>query len=114
MFCTRTPKLSERGVKNTAGGFGGAGLQWGVDRFIYVSCLSSTSHRKVVQSPRLQREKSGCKTKHCWGLGGAGSMPPSKSGPEPPLCIILQGSSESVKPQIRDTCIDSLGHYLVP
>ena len=24
-----------------------------------------------------------CKTKHCWGLGGAGSASPSKSGPEP-------------------------------
>ena len=24
--------------------------------------------------------RSGCKTKHCWGLGGAGSV--SKSGPE--------------------------------
>ena len=31
------------------------------------------------------REGSGCKTKHCWGLGGAGSVSPSKSGPESPL-----------------------------
>ena len=26
--------------------------------------------------------RSGCKTKHCWGLGGAGLVSPSKSGLE--------------------------------
>ena len=36
-----------------------------------------------------ERERSGCKTKHRWGLGGAGSVAPSKSGPETPLCILL-------------------------
>ena len=39
---------------------------------------------------------SGCKTKHCWGLGGAGWVLPSKSGPEPPLCILLLGSPISL------------------
>ena len=60
MFCARTPKLAERGMKNIAGGFGGAGLQWGADRFIYARrfCLSSTRHRKVVQNPQAtERER---------------------------------------------------------
>ena len=35
---------------------------------------------------------SSCKTKHCCGLGGVGSVLPSKSGPEFPLCILLLGS----------------------
>ena len=53
-----------------------------------VFCLSSTRHRKVVQNPQAtERERS--RTKHCWGLGGAGSVPPSKSGPELLLCILL-------------------------
>ena len=58
-----------------------------------VFCLSSTRHRKIVQNHQAtkrerERERS-CKTKACWGLGRAGSVSPSKSGPEPPLCILL-------------------------
>ena len=35
------------------------------------------------RTPGSQRGgRSGCKTKHCWGLGGAGSLLQSKSGPE--------------------------------
>ena len=36
------------------GGVGGAGSQWGVDRFIYVFCLSSNRHPKVAQYPHIR------------------------------------------------------------
>ena len=51
------PQVTEREVKNTAGGFGGAGSQLGADRFIYAMTpdfyfgLSSARHRKMVQNP---------------------------------------------------------------
>ena len=47
IFCTRTPKLAERGVKNTAGVFGEGPLHW------------SQNH----QACRDGNEK------HCWGCG---------------------------------------------
>ena len=59
-------KLAEREVKNTAGGFGGAGSQWDADRFIYA------------------------KTPDVFVL--LEFHPLSKSGPEPPLCILLLGA----------------------
>ena len=42
-------------------------------------------HRKVVQYPLTTETK----TKHYWWLGGAVSVPPSKSSPESPLCTLL-------------------------
>ena len=88
---TPEPQACREGSEKHCWRFGVAGSQWGADRFIYVRrlfffCLSSTRHRKMVQNPQAtEKERSGCKTKHCWGLGGVGSVPPSKSGPEPPL-----------------------------
>ena len=54
-------KLAEREVKNDAGGFGGAGSQWGANRFSYA------------------------KTPNVFFL--LEFHPASKSDPEPPLCI---------------------------
>ena len=63
------------GPENTAGGKDGPIQRWS---------KTSGSQRggEVVVKP-----------KHCWGLGGADLVSPSKSGPESPLCILLLGSS---------------------
>ena len=71
-------------VKNTAGTLGG-----GANRFIYARRLLLEFHppsKSGPESPSHREGGSGCKTKHCWGLGDAGSVSPSKSGPESPLC----------------------------
>ena len=40
------------------------------------------THATERRAKNTAGEKSGCKTKHCWG-----SVSPSKSGPEPPLYL---------------------------
>ena len=43
--------------------------------------------------------RSGCKTKHCWGLGGAGSVSPSKSGRESVYYYSAVQYSWSIQPR---------------
>ena len=56
MLCARTPKLAERGLKNTAGGSvwrarSGVPIDLSTSD-VYFFCLSSTRHRKVVRNPQ--------------------------------------------------------------
>ena len=83
MFCPRTAKLTEKRVKKHCWGFGWAGWQLGADGFIYARSLHEFDppSKNGPESPG-QGQRSGCKAKHRWGLGRAGSVSPSKSGPE--------------------------------
>ena len=60
------PQATERKLKNTAGGFGEAGWQWGADIFIYAK-TPDVFFFFFFLSLELR--------------------PPSTSGPEPPVCI---------------------------
>ena len=59
MFCARTLKLAERGVKNTAGGSVGRARS-GVPMDVStpdVFCLSSNRHRKMYQNPQATERR---------------------------------------------------------
>ena len=59
MFCPRTPKLTEKRVKYTAGMFGGVGLQWGADRFIYARRFLLEFHPPLKSGPESPGHREG-------------------------------------------------------
>ena len=55
-------------------------------------------HRRVVQNSWVTERVGGCKTKHCLWLAGAGSVSPSKSGPESVYYYLAVQCSWSIHP----------------
>ena len=59
---------------------------------------AETAPSKGGPKLRVTERVGGSKTKHCWGLGGAGSVSPSKSGPESVYYYLAVQYSWSINP----------------